>query len=156
RVADQPEGLDVLAPDLFDHTCNDVLEVLVIGGGPDPGWRVRGCNNKTVLVFVVHDWKIVTLPVPVRPGAMKTKNKGHLFSRLEIAWIIEEVGATGFDLDRGPLVDHSLWRAVLVGTLQKGQGSAGYARELDRLLGVGVSSEASYDGHEYQRSEQLE
>src|SRR6266404_4378867 len=106
RVSGQPESLYVLFADLLDDEVDDVVQVLVIGVTPHPGRRVRGGDDQPVLVLVIHDWEIVTLPVSIRAGAVKTKDEGDFLALLQIARIVEEVGAPRLHLDHVSFIDH--------------------------------------------------
>ena len=61
--------------------------------------------------------------------------KRDLFARLQVAGIVEEVGAAGFHFDDGALIDLAIRRAVRIGTVQDRRVEAGRARETHgRLL----------------------
>ena len=102
----QPERLDVLSADLLDDEVDDVLQVLVVGHGPDPRRGVRGCDDQAVFVYVIHQREIVTLPVSIRAGSVKAEHEGDLFSLLQVARVIKKVCAARLHLDNVPLVYH--------------------------------------------------
>src|ERR1035441_3640034 len=102
--------------------------------------RVRRGDDQAVLVLVIHDRKIMALPIPVRACAVQTEDESNFLVRLQIARVIEKVGAAGLHLNDGSLVDYPVSGAVLVRTSQ--DRCAGRAAELDGLwLSTGNSGE---------------
>src|SRR5262245_34659399 len=65
RVSDQPESLDIFLADLPNHKIYDVLQVLIVGLGPYLRRGGRSSNHQAVLILVINERKIVSLPVPV-------------------------------------------------------------------------------------------
>src|SRR5215510_2311412 len=142
-MAHQPESLDVLLADLLDDEVDDVLQVLVVGVSPHPRRRVRSGDDQTILVHIIQQREIMALPVPVRAGAVQAQNEGDLLALLQVARIIEEVGAARLHFDHVPLVDHCGARALTVGAVQIwSAGGAGRALKLEGFfLGARRSSE---------------
>ncbi len=156
-VADKPERLDVLLADLIDERGDDILKVGVVDIRPHVRRGVGRGDDQPVFVHVVEEREIVALPVAVRPGAVNAEDESDLLARLEVARIVEEVGAAGLHFDHGSLIDFAVRRAVRVGTVQDRRRGAGRARELDELLlGGGVSHEGRHQGDDHeQRPDQI-
>ena len=127
--------------ELRDDEVDDVLQVLVVGLGPRSRRRVRRGDDQTVLVLVVHEREIVALPVPVRTGAVEAEDERDLLAWLQIARIVEEVGAAGLHLDHVALVDHHRRRALGVGAVEVGGGGAGGAFEAEGFFGGSESGQ---------------
>src|SRR5207244_958492 len=130
RVAHQPERLDIFSADLFVYEPDDILQILVIGRGPDSRWSIGGGDHETVFIFIIHDREIVALPVSVRAAAVQAKNERHLLAAFQVAGIIEEEFAARLRLDRAALFDNHCTWALCLGTMQGRRGFAVYAGEL--------------------------
>src|SRR5262245_34935316 len=138
----EPERLHVLRADLIDDRRDDVLQVLVVFGGPDPARRKRRRDDETVLVLVVEDRKVVALPVAVRPGAVQAEYERHLLALLQIARVVEKVVAPGLRLDDRTAVGHHVAGTLRVRTVQRRRLLARRAREAKRLrVGGGRQSQ---------------
>ena len=136
-MADEPERLDVPRAEAVDDHGRDVLQVGVVGRGyPRPHTRLAGKENRTgrgggrghheaVLVLVVDNREIVTLPVSDRSRAMDVEDEHHLFAGLQIAGIVEEKLAAGLGLG---------------GVAEVGKRARGHARLADAARRGGVST----------------
>src|SRR5688572_33359021 len=110
----QPEGFDVLPAKLLDDEIDDVLQILVVSVSPHSGWRVRSGDDQAILVHIIQQRKIMTLPVAVRSASMQAQNECDLLTLFQIAWVIKEIGAARFHLDDISLIDHRGRRALPV------------------------------------------
>src|SRR5262249_39381610 len=134
RVAYKPERLYIFSADLVDDRGNDVLKVHIVIGGPDSGRRIWRGDDQPILVLVVHDRKVVALPVAVGPGPVKAEDEGDLFTGLQITGIVEEVSAGGLHLDHRPLIYPRVRRTVFVRTMEDGRRCAGGSRQFYKLV----------------------
>ena len=75
RVADEPESFHVLLADLIDERGDDILQVLVVGRGPDARRRIRRGDDQAVFADVVEEREIVALPVAVGARAVNAENQ---------------------------------------------------------------------------------
>src|SRR5262249_20284874 len=156
RVSHQPEGFDVLFPDLADDRGYDVLQVFVVSIRPESRRRVGRGDHEPVLVLVVQDWEIVALPIAVRAEAVQAQNKRDLLARLQVARIVKEVGAAGLHLDDGSWIDDTIGSAVLVRTMQPLGRNARRTGQLQWLLGAGIAGEHRKGYRQDQHQDRIE
>jgi hypothetical protein len=77
-MSDEPERFDVLLSNLIDQCRHDVLQEFIVGRA-DPhargfsGRRRRRRNDQPVLVLVIQQREVVTLPVPARPAPCRLR-----------------------------------------------------------------------------------
>jgi hypothetical protein len=146
-VSRQPEGADVGAADLLDHVRDDVLQVLVVAGRPDPLRRERRRDHQPMLRHVVEQREVVALPVAVGAAAMEAEDERHRLAPLQVARVIEKVVASALRFDDRSAVGHDVTRTVLVGTVHHGRRQAGRAVDAQRLRRNGRGAEPeTHDG----------
>ena len=86
---------------------------------------------------------------------MQTQNEGDFLALLQVARIVEEVGAAGLHLYYVSLVYDSGSSALAIGTVQVRNGRAGRAGEPKRLfLGARHSRNNGYDADDGEQSDQ--
>src|SRR5918994_503805 len=111
-MTDEPKRSDIVATDLLNHRQHDVLEVRVVLTSPNTTGREGRGEHEAMFGNVIDQRKVVTLPVAIRAAAVETQDEGHLLAWLQIARIVEEIGASGFCFDHRSAVGHQGARAV--------------------------------------------
>src|SRR6185503_7465465 len=138
-MACKPECLDVLLAELFNNRSDDVLEILIVRRRPCAPRREWSCDHQPVFINVVQEREVVALPSPIGPTAVQTEDKRDFLALLQIARVVNEVGASRFLLHHRPAAYHRLVRAVLVGTVLHWRLRACRAREPDWLLSACIT-----------------